>query len=495
MKSLLTRIHTFASEKKKLVFFISFITLITYAPKIFYYNYSLDTETFIYSPVQTFKWWIQIDRYGLALLRKISLFGLSLNVPLTNIMTYIFLALGCILLMYLLNQSFHPSDKSLFIASLIYLTSPIILEQTNYILQSTEVTFTICLLFFSLIFIEEYITTKQTRLIIYAFFSLLVSLSVYPSALISFIILSIVLTCSKTTQKTTFIQYIYSARYYLLLFIAGSAINKILSTLALHLTHLKHSNYVDSNLILGKVSFVQYLQQIKDSLKGWYFSYNNDFLFVLTITVILCLVSIIFSKKKIKKSLYILSLLLITLAGLSTLILFGWIGPVRSLMPSLPIIFACCAILSIELTDFIILQRLIVLILTLVGLAQIKITNDFGVSEFNKYQQEVRLVNQITTKLSDRGISDLSTYRIAFVTPKSFYTPGVIGGDALGQSFFQFGLNALYRGPEFMQQQGVPVGQASAAESKKAFSLMLKAHPFPAKDSILINGHLIIIKL
>lgn len=155
--------------------------------------------------MQTFKWWIQIDRYGLALLRKISLFGLSLNVPLTNIMTYIFLALGCILLMYLLNQSFHPSDKSLFIASLIYLTSPIILEQTNYILQSTEVTFTICLLFFSLIFIEEYITTKQTRLIIYAFFSLLVSLSVYPSALISFIILSIVLTCSKTTQK----NYVY----------------------------------------------------------------------------------------------------------------------------------------------------------------------------------------------------------------------------------------------------------------------------------------------
>lgn len=33
MKSLLTRIHTFASEKKKLVFFISFITLITYAPQ------------------------------------------------------------------------------------------------------------------------------------------------------------------------------------------------------------------------------------------------------------------------------------------------------------------------------------------------------------------------------------------------------------------------------------------------------------------------------
>lgn len=83
---------------------ILFITIVSYYPKIRYFNYSIDTERMIRFPDYTLDWWLKLGRYGLVALSNIPIFGEGIHIRYINILTYLLLFISVLILSYVFDR-------------------------------------------------------------------------------------------------------------------------------------------------------------------------------------------------------------------------------------------------------------------------------------------------------------------------------------------------------------------------------------------------------
>lgn len=504
----------FCKQYKFLLFIvIPTAVILTYFPKLFFYNYSTDTEKMIRFPKWTLQWWLRIDRYGLVFLKKILPYKTTINVFLLNFLTYFLLIIASILLLFIVYKVTEFSVHNLILQNLIlflpiglFITSPIILEQTNFILQSVEVMFALCLLFLGFLCGIHFIESRRWFYCLSAVILSIICFSVYPSLAVSYVTLSVCylfldfinhhLSFSDYCKKTFILIVLFSVSYFL--FKLGSKIILIYKKLA-------PSDYIMQASLLGKVSVAEYLQHMKHSLIDS-FTIDSPFVLIAFLTLlILYILAVIFYSVTVGQY----SFLIATTTILGTVVcsffsffLLGWIGPIRSLFPTYPILlfFFSYTIFSIlfikKLFSKMLIFPLSVLFFFIMGIQSFW-TVQLGLGEADIYKQELTLTNEIKQKLNAMGISDYKKYKLAVIGITDIKTD--FTGEILGVTLLNGDEHGIV-GPservgDFLWTQGIDFQRISPKEYQSIIPLENEMDSFPKNNSIKIVDDIVILKL
>lgn len=436
----LKKILEFTSRSRFLLIFIMIITFIVYSPKLLFSNYSIDTALMMRNPQYTLKWWLEIGRFGLVFLKKI--IGVSINIVTINVFTYLLFATSCFLLCYIIYNLTRNYSGFLFVSSLFYLTSPIVIEQTNFILQSIEIQVALILLILSVWFVHLSINYKNPILFLSGIFLCTFAISVYPSFQVTYIALSIIVVYLQRSSLKWKV-YLYRGSIYFSSLIFSMLVNFFLNKIILHIFDLEGSNYVSQGIIIGKVSLQTYIKACYYGVYNAFFHYSDIFLFNIPIFVAIILLAISFSKIKTEsKTLSSLSISLIFLTACSTIFLYGSIGPARSLMPTIPLIMMFLCFESLVRIQKLVAKKNIifsfVLFFLFLATFQARITVDYGIAEKKVFEREIILAKDIQKSLNGLGIHDYNRYQLAVIGTKSFKHIGIRQGDVIGKSFFEW---------------------------------------------------------
>lgn len=229
--------HNFKTTNKSVLYLLAIITFITYSSKIILYSYSIDTELFIHNGVP-FDWWTSLGRYGLAILSKLLSFGVSPNILLTNIVTYLLMYSSAIILAFIIWRSSKTIKPFWLVTGIgLYITSPVMLEQTNFILQSIPVVLAFNILYFAILFIQYYNETKIRSFFMISIVLTIISLSVYPSLQTAFVITTL-LILYLCYNNFSFTSYIIHAIPYILVLVISVIFNTIITKILTMLLHL-----------------------------------------------------------------------------------------------------------------------------------------------------------------------------------------------------------------------------------------------------------------
>lgn len=501
MKSVLDnekkKIVFFWNSKKNLYLFIVIITLVTYASKIVLYNYSIDTEQFIKNPMNTLNWWLQIGRYGLVFLKRFLSFGMNMNIIFTNIVTYLLLANSAFLLCYLIWRKNRYVEKNYiyYISSALYVSSPIILEQTNFVLQSVEVLISLIFLIISIIFIQIGVTNKKIAFYILSMLLATFSFSIYPSNQVAFVgLAAISIYLSLEDKSIAIFEYFFKVLPYILILGISYIINLVISDFVIRLSKLESSSYLTDGSLFGVIPKKEILNSIISDYKIYFININNFFVFILTILGFFLILAILIKKNCLSyKICAFISILVSYVATTFSLFYLGWIGPIRSLFPTVPIILFFFSFLFLELINNKFSIVIATIFLSVCSLGQIKTTSDMGVAEYNVYQQEINLINEISYTLKSRqDFTNFSDYKLAIIGYKSFNDGYLPKTDVIGRSVFEWN---YVRMRDFIYNQNLDFKDISTEEYNKAVEQSKDMKSFPKEGSIKIVEDVLIIRL
>ncbi|MCP8867477.1 glucosyltransferase domain-containing protein, partial [Latilactobacillus curvatus] len=190
-----------------------------------------------------FKWWISLGRYGLAFLSKLTTVGIDLNVTLTNVITYLLLFTSSVILSFIIWRSENKINSFwVVIAAGLYLTSPTMLEQTNFVLQSMEVTFAFNLLYIAILFIQYFIETKHKLFFALAIISTIIAFSIYTSLQAAFVVVTL-LALYLHSDSNSYFSYIKNAVPYVIVLVASTLFNIVATKAISKALNIPKNNY------------------------------------------------------------------------------------------------------------------------------------------------------------------------------------------------------------------------------------------------------------
>ncbi len=140
--------YEFLRRNKSLLIFVCVIALSIYGIRIFNFNISLDTDTYLMDGSHFNKVWNPSEgRWGYALLQYLFELGdLKLNVFFANFISIIFLVLSNFVWLYLIESYWNDLSKfSSFTFSLFYISSSIWCEMIYFTMSAAEMMFSLVL--------------------------------------------------------------------------------------------------------------------------------------------------------------------------------------------------------------------------------------------------------------------------------------------------------------------------------------------------------------
>lgn len=499
------RFRNFIQTKKLIVWLLALITLTAYSSKIFLYNYSIDTEQFMNKGIP-FKWWISLGRYGLAFLSKLTTVGIDLNVTLTNVITYLLLFTSSVILSFIIWRSENKINSFwVVIAAGLYLTSPTMLEQTNFVLQSMEVSFAFNLLYIAILFIQYFIETKHKLFFALAMILTIIAFSIYTSLQAAFVVVTL-LALYLHSDSNSYFSYIKNAVPYVIVLVASTLFNIVATKAISKVLNIPKNNYLSNMYIIGKVSIKTWITDVVLAFKQYFLQVNYFFFALSTLLFILSIICclLIFSKRNINKiAIALTTIILAGLAAVLPMLTTGSIGPIRSYAPTYPLLLLLLTIIVVDLISKLSFSKFIIPIVGIVLLScllvQTKITNDFGVSEYNQFQAELEFKQDLQNRFADLGINNTKDYKFAFYGAKGFSSKNIIKGDVLGKSLFEWDpigeVGVSNRATDFLNDQGLELTPVNAKEYKNLQKYIPKMRAFPSHSSVKIVKNYVIIRL
>lgn len=485
--------------KKYWIVFLAILLLIvvTYFPKLSNFNYSVDTERMIRFPDYTLNWWLRLGRYGLVVLTKIPLFGKGTQIEYINYLTYGLMLVSGIGVAFLFDKEAQRLRIEHAIALGLFVTTPIILEQTNFVLQSAPVVFSTNIMFVGYGLLRKFLQSRKLYWLLAAVLLIAFSFSVYVSLVMGFISLTIVDLAYQSKKKNwTVKEYLFQVIYFASSCIFSYGLYIIGNMLCFKLFNLKSTNYLSESKLWGKIPNDQVIQTIKGTLKN-NFKFDSPFVFWgALLLLLLFIVTALFSKQKI--TIIFITTIGLVVVGTYTVPLFGYFGTIRSYYPVYPIIIYGLAMCVFQSTKISFIKLLVSLsMIAIVGL-QAHSTYLFGENENSLYKAEVKYVGEIETKLKNLGITDYGKYELAVIGGKVFEKD--IQGDMLGNSVFAWDIpsnvGASYRAGDFMFNHGLTFRRITPKDYSKAQAIAGEMTIFPDENSIrIIDEQIVAIRL
>ena len=487
---------------------IMLTTLLLYLPKLANFSYSIDSERMVNNPVPVLNSWISIGRFGLVFLKRFFLFGLNINPFFINATTYLLLGTSAILLFYILDRNIPLSVSFKVIAVLIYVCSPIHFEQTNFILQSTEVLIGYNLLFLSFIVLGSPGNKNWWRLL----FSVILttfSFSIYPSLIVAAATMCVIIHhvshMRMNKNPENLIAWVKPFTHMIYMFVISLVSYYALNRLVLFMTNIANNSYTTDTSIWGKTGIFDVLDSISTSAYKQFIIGTRPFL--LSSATYLCIGAILIMFLSAIKSKFInwpvlLSLLLEALLAISPLLLLGGsIGPIRALTPTIPLILMIYVLTIMYYLNSDTLRLGAAVLVSLLLFSQIKTTSDLEQTDILTFQSETTLTDQIMNKINSLDIRQYQKYKLVVVGSESFESSLTQQGEVVGHTHFDWdngtNVGSNHRIHDFLQSKGYTFQEVQPDDYANAQKLAKKAgmKVFPGTSGLRVFGHTIIVKL
>lgn len=498
--------YQFCKEKLGSISLIYIATLLLYLPKMANFNYSIDSEHMAVNAKAVLDSWIGIGRFGLVLLKRISLYGIDINVFFINAGTYLLLATSGVLLLYLIHKmTTWPGYIQVF-GVLIYTLAPVHFEQTNFILQSSEVMLAYNLLFMAFILLGRLGDRLNWHKILVAILFTTVSFSIYPSLIVGFLTLTVIsshLSLLDSKNQPNFIGYWISFKNHVLVFFSSFFIYQLLNRLFIKLYHTKGDSYITGASAWLKNSFGETFEILKGYFKAYYLSSNQPFHFeLLTYLMVIAIVLLIITGvvEKRLKWFVILNLIWEYLLAISLLLILGsTLGPVRTMTPTVPLVMMTEVMTIMVLLRGRIFRGLGVGLAIVMVLMQLKTTSDLEQTEIVTYQTMANYSSQMVHSIKQLGITQSANYKLVVVGTKRFTSPMATRGEVIGTSFYNWDQGAPMgnnvRIHDYLASTGVLFQPITINDYNQGVQESATMAYYPAKDSIRIIKNKIIVKI
>jgi hypothetical protein len=303
-------------------------------------------------------------------------------------------------------------------------------------------------------------------------------------------------------KDKSLLVYIKKGLICVMVLITSIIMNKIIAYSVLWILKLKHASYMDNMFIIGGVSFQDYLYAISKLFIQYFIQYNNFFLFALTFLSLFCII-IIFNQKITKKKIGNENLIIsfISIIGIYFMCIFPLLlmanVVARVYVPTIPIALFFLVVIFLSNLSIKSLKKISIILILILCMGQMKVTSDFAMTEEAQFQQEIALLSEIKDFLNNVNITNTEDYKLAVIGMRTFESNQIIKGDVIGKSFFEWddGWDRNSRLTHFFYNQGLKFKLINPEEYQEALKQSNNMQSFPAKNSIKINGNILILKL
>jgi len=497
------------------------ILFFCYGIKLFQYSIGIDTEFFMADKADMIKWALQIGRFGHAFFEWL-LHTKGFNPFTTFLSTFCLIYLFTISWCYIIAVFSKNTDRNnAFIPfAIVFISSPIWAEQFYFVTQSTEVALMVLICPYAIYLLFKGFLAHETGKIIFAFFLLILMISVYQ-AMVPFFCCGIFICFLLLLKTSDYEPLIYRNLCFKLLatlvgaMIVYSIIDRILIP---SVFGIEKSQYFDDmnqwgqrpvkeNIlrILGlayivSIGNIPHLQTLVNSIipnaEIAKTIANNSKIFgniLLLPLVVFFIAKIIKSKRQF---LYIFIGICIPLSIMFLAILGGNIVPMRA-MYVLPLAFAFMFFFLIETYSKKVASVVVILAL-LTAAYQVQITAQLFYSDQMRYNEDVRLAYEIRDIIiktySDNEnlpIAIIGKYKIA----KKFQT-NFLQGEVIGHSFFEWGdgRETTDRSLAFMHSLGIHFDTPSDEQWEQAFNEASSMPSYPSPGYVKKLPNVIVVK-
>lgn len=496
-------LKNYIKENKNQIIYLIFITILTYFIKIFNYSVSIDSEVPVNNPNASDYPWISMGRWGVVLLEKIFHFGNVFNPFLSNVIMVIFLVLTVILLSYLIDKITDNKIKyTISILGSFVVTSPLLAEMMNFTLMNAEVSLGLFLLVLSVYLTYISIYECKKKFYLFSIIVLCLTMGIYQSFYPLYIgLISFVFTIEKLyNNKNDGKQDIKNILSMVLVFIISYIFCYVISKTLQLILSIEPSTYLTSQICWGKVELKSSILNILRYIKMIVFPKNIGFFNYSYLIIII--ISFIYAVKLLKDRKYIIivTMLFSLFTPFLLEVILGNTSAYRTQM-NLPFIIGMFTTLYICMTDKAYNKKILYLFTIIICMIQIKFTNDLFYSDYNRYQEDVRLTQDIMNKIDNLDdISDRENTIILFVgihIPKSTSVP--IRGETLGHSFYEWDEATDYQCNYRIYALSSTLGYKYILPTPEQIDEMKKIKEtleiYPKKDAIKIIDNIVVVRL
>ena len=485
----------------KSIILIAIFTIMTYGIKIFNYSISIDTEKLINQYDWQMDTWASFGRFGLVFTKK--LFGLKpFNAYISCFMMVVAMIIFGITWSYVISYfSFEKSKKSIITAvfPIIFITAPLFTEQFNFILQSFEVAFAIILCSIAVFYISKWtINSKNPIYIIISLICMIWGFGTYQAIVLLYI--SGALACyiliyiankkgnvklDKNYFRVAVLKYSGS---FILGYIAFSMVDKIVKSF------YGTSNYVDGMIKWGTEPAIE---SVKNILRYVRYGLFGDGLFYsklfLVCIVFLTTYAILNMFKKNKDKFLFLSAVGVFIASPFLLSIYIGNGLIPRMQFNYQFVIAFILYLSVWIFKDIKVKSIIMVIILCIAMNQSYTVVKLFTSEQLKYEDDVKLANQIANRIDSLELGEAPEYQVVLVGSHTSNIPNKVVGEFIGRSWFEFGGNSL-RAIGFMNTLGYNYIEPTQEQISEGYEIAKNMDSWPNKNSVKFENGLIVVK-
>lgn len=498
----------FIRESKLLIGITLFFIILSYGIKLFYFDFSIDSEVILSDYDRQIESWLKNDRIGLVFTKYLLFHGVF-NPYVANFLTYVMFTIVSLLICFLVQRILKIQTKNIaiMIIPILFLTHPIFAEQFNFILQSFEVSLAILFLGIALLLTYYYINTGFK---IFAIVSILLctwSFLTYQSLLLFFIsgsIASFILILhhhEKENDVKNFKVYFTIGFKYFVVFLTAFILSQVLVVLHSKITGFQGSSYLSRQILWGTLPIEQIakniLHHVYSVVLGKNIFYNYSFLISGSIIVLLLIRNMVWKNKS--AFLEMIGFILLFISPFLLTIFMGQSEVFRAQMPAIQLVIAFSFYyIYLHLKNNWI-KKLLVFLCVFIAFYQSNVTANLLFSEHVKYEEDVTFANRINVQLDSMGVGNRNQYSLILLGKHESEAVTTIVGETLGHSFFAWDMGTSQgtsiRAIGFMKTLGYPFNIPTSEQLTYAQSIENELTVWPDNNSIRIDEDVIIIKL
>lgn len=503
-----SRFSAFSGNHKGVIGVLTLALLFLYGVRIFYYDFSIDSEVALSSLPGLLASWLSIDRFGLVFTKK--LFLMNNFVPyVSNFLMILALGFSAFFFDFCVEE-WRGKDRCyrlfFYIFPIAYVSGPCLAEQFSFTLQSFEIAWAglLCIAavycFSRWLFCREsfFWTVPTIIFMVWAFGSYQAFAGLFVSAALVSFLLSYQ---NPSVQPRGKYPWLFCCIKYIAVFFIGLILYMLAGKVVRLYYGIGATNYVNNMFLWKTIGFRAAFQNVlSECFRIYRGNWSVFFHWMFTPAMVICGILFLIRGKKAKKTGFPLYVTALILFALSPVFLSAASGSLQLLRGQFSYVFVFAFFLA-GITTFArkYLAVLCCLLSFAVTLCQGQIMTQLFHTAFVTYNQDKDLASSIHERMeqiaADNGIEN---YPVVFVGSRSAnLTDGALKGEMIGISFFEWDASS-YCGSTgrivgFCDTLGydmeMPTQEQAAFAQEQAVSMPV----WPATGSVqAVNGIMII---
>ncbi len=498
----------FIKRNKLLCAVVIFFSLLAYGLPLTQYTLSIDEENAMFRGNENYSVWSSQGRFGLSFLK------LLFHYPAGNSITSTFLgvsllAVSSILWAYMFRTQPVHSRMNTFrsiIIAVLFLTFPAYAENIGFAMMSFELGIGWVLTTLTVLFLAQGVVYKK-----HLYYDVLAVLciafvtSIYQAFLpviicgIAMIVLLQLEDRFRNKENVSLAQYVKMGCALVILLVIGLVLYKLIDIIVG--LFVPASQYIDSFFAWGTESPKVILLTLLDFYHRLFtgeIMYGSYILLPSLVVAFILIIVYVFRWIRFKAwrgtiSSTILFFIVLLLSPFLMSFILGTSVLVRANF-TWALFVACIWAIIYSLLHSRILKMIIMLGVLLIAFYQSNAIATLFYSDYNRYQDDVRLANQIDEQIQQLGVGEKPTVPVVFVGSHTQETrENLIQGEVLGHSFFEWDNGNPDRIMHFMNSLGYNYLMPDATQREQGLSLANTMPPWPYQGSVDLKDGLIIV--